>query len=80
MNERQRNRPPHHQLAFVNKFPVWRVPRKELAELLTPPNVAAMPPPCPAWSNTAAMRTRLSMTRRTNRMEYSMRLALFDGM
>ena len=44
-NERPRKMPPPHQLAFVNRLPACRVPRSELAELLTPPKVAAMPPP-----------------------------------
>src|SRR5262245_19403791 len=70
-NASAKKMPPHHQLAFVNRLPAWRVPRNELAELLTPPNVAAMPPPCPAWSSTAAMRTTLSITRRTSRRVYS---------
>jgi hypothetical protein len=69
--ESPRNRPPHHQLAFVSRLPVWRVPRNELAELLTPPNEAAMPPPCPDCSNTATINTKLSMTRRTNSSVYS---------
>ena len=47
-NARPRNRPPQHQLAFVRRLPVCRVPRNELAELLTPPKDAAIPPPCPA--------------------------------
>src|SRR6266702_4969911 len=70
-NARPRKIPPHHQLAFVSRLPVWRVPRNELAELLTPPNDAAMPPPCPACISTAATRTKLSRTRRTRRKEYS---------
>ena len=44
-NDRPRNSPPHHQLAFVRRLPACRVPMNELAELLTPPNDAAIPPP-----------------------------------
>ena len=40
--------PPHHQLSFVRRFPAWRVPMMESAELLAPPKLAASPPPLPA--------------------------------
>ena len=75
-NARPRKIPPHHQLAFVSKLPVCLVPRNELAELLTPPNEAAIPPPCPACKSTAATSTRLSRTSRTSRRVYSMEGAL----
>jgi hypothetical protein len=63
--------PPHHQLAFVRRFPAARVPRIASAELLTPPKVAAMPPPLPAWSRMAATRSTASTNRIAIRMLYS---------
>jgi hypothetical protein len=72
MNASRRNIPPHHQLALVRRFPVCLVPKNELAELLTPPKVAANPCPCPLCSKTAAIKMRLSIVRSTIRIEYSM--------
>ena len=70
-NDNPRKIPPHHQLALVSRFPVCRVPRKELAELLTPPNDAAMPPPCPDCIRIAMHRMILSMISRMSRKVYS---------
>src|SRR5438128_1722259 len=70
MKASARKIPAVHQLAFVNRFPACRVPKIVPAELLAPPNVAAIPPPCPACISTTAMRTMLSRTRRTRRKVY----------
>ena len=64
---RKRKIAPPHQLVRVSRFPAWRVPSSESAELLTPPKVAASPPPFPLWRSMAAISTRLSMTSRTRR-------------
>jgi len=66
-SDRNRNIAPPHQLAFVSRLPACRVPSRESAELLTPPNVAASPFPLPACSRMAVTSTRLSMIRRTSR-------------
>src|SRR5436309_2919284 len=70
MKARARKIPPPHQLAFVNKFPACRVPKIVPEELLAPPKDAAIPPPCPACIRTTAIRTKLSMPRRTRRNVY----------
>src|SRR5437879_2716200 len=60
-NARARKIPPNHQLAFVSRLPACLVPRMASAELVTPPKLAARPPPFPACSRMTATRSTLSM-------------------
>jgi hypothetical protein len=71
MKARKRKIPPLHQVAFVKRLPVCREPKSELAELLTPPKVAARPWPWPLCRSTATIKTMLSMVRSTIRNVYN---------
>jgi hypothetical protein len=71
--QRNRNTPPDHQLALVNRFPACRVPINASVDELAPPKLAASPPPLPDCKRIAAIRTTLSRKRRMSRNLYSMR-------
>ena len=60
-NARPINSPPHHQLILVSRLPACLVPRMASAELVTPPKLAAKPPPFPACSRMAATRITQSI-------------------
>src|SRR5687767_1019920 len=65
---RKRKTPAVHHVTLVSSVVAWRPPM--IVSVPAPPPMDASPPPCPAWSNTAAARTSASSSRITMRNVY----------